>query len=210
MTTRFIVVRHGETRWNVQHRIQGHGDSLLTPRGESQADAIGERLASEAFDALVSSDLGRALQTAGRIARRTGHRVLPDARLRERHFGVGEGLTYDEIDRLHPGAFSRTREMDPDYRVPGGETRREFHERIMRAFEALADEHEGRRIAVVAHGGVLAAIYRVIHGIPVAQPHTIPIANAAYNAIAFEADRWSLEAWDDVAHLPAAVPFVES
>lgn len=210
MTTRFIVVRHGETRWNVEHRIQGNGDSPLTARGLAQADAIAARLASEPFDALVASDLGRAMQTARRIAARTGHRVVPDARLRERHFGQGEGLTYDEIDRLHPGAFSRTREMDPDYRVPGGETRREFHERIMRAFEALADEHDGRRITVVAHGGVLAAIYRVIHGIPVAQPHTIPIANAAYNAIAFEADRWSLEAWDDVAHLPAAVPFVES
>lgn len=210
MTTRFIVVRHGETRWNVEQRIQGNGDSPLTARGLAQADAIAQRLAAEPFDALVASDLGRALQTAERIARRTGHAVIPDARLRERHFGEGEGLTYEEIDRLHPGAFSRTREMDPDYRVPGGETRREFHGRILRAFEALADAHDGRRITVVAHGGVLAAIYRVIHGIPVAQPHTIPIANAAYNAIAFEADRWSLEAWGDVDHLPAAVPFVES
>ena len=210
MTTRFIVVRHGETQWNVEHRIHGNGDSPLTARGLAQADAIGERLARESFDALVASDLGRALQTAERIARRTGHRVIPDPRLRERHFGEGEGLTYADIDRLHPGAFSRTQEMDPDYRVPGGETRREFHHRIMQAFEALAAEHDGRRIAVVAHGGVLAAIYRVIHDIPVAQPHTIPIANAAYNAITFEADRWELEAWDDVAHLPAAVPFVES
>jgi probable phosphoglycerate mutase len=210
MTTRFIVVRHGETRWNVEQRIQGNGDSPLTPRGLAQADAIAERLANEPFDALVSSDLGRAMQTAQRIARRTGHTVVPDARLRERHFGDGEGLTYAEIDRLHPGAFSRTQEMDPDYRVPGGETRREFHHRIMLAFEALATEHDGRRLCVVAHGGVLAAIYRVIHGIPVAQPHTIPIANAAYNAITFEADRWSLETWDDVDHLPAAVPFVES
>jgi probable phosphoglycerate mutase len=210
VTTRFIVVRHGETEWNVQHRIQGNGDSPLTALGMAQADAIAERLAREPFEALVASDLGRAMQTAQCIARRTGHEVIPDPRLRERHFGEGEGLTYTEIDRLHPGAFSRTREMDPDYRVPGGETRREFHRRIMRTFEALAEAHDGQRIAVVAHGGVLAAIYRVIHDIPVAQPHTIPIANAAYNAISFEADRWSLEAWDDVAHLPAAVPFVES
>ena len=210
MTTRFIVVRHGETEWNVQHRIQGNGDSPLTSRGREQADAIAERLARESFDALIASDLGRALQTAERIARRTGHPVVPDARLRERHFGEGEGMTYDEIDRRFPGAFSRTRQMDPDYRPPGGETRREFHERIVRAFEALADEHEGGRIVVVAHGGVLAALYRLIHGIPIVQPHTIPISNAAYNAIAFEADRWVLEAWDDVAHLPGTPPFVES
>ena len=210
MTTRFIVVRHGETQWNVEQRIQGHGDSPLTRRGEAQADAIAARLAEERFDALVASDLGRARQTAARIALRTGHAVVPDARLRERNFGEGEGLTYAEIDRLHPGAFSRTQEMDPDYRVPGGETRREFHHRILVAFEELAREHDGERICVVAHGGVLAAIYRVIHDIPVAQPHTIPIANAAYNAIAFEADAWGLEAWDDTAHLPASAPFVES
>lgn len=210
MTTRFIVVRHGETQWNVEQRIQGYGDSPLTARGLAQADAIAERLAEESFDALVASDLGRALRTAQRIAKRTGHAVIPDARLRERNFGEGEGLTYAEIDERFPGAFSRTREMNPDFQVPGGETRRQFHQRIMMAFEALAREHDGRRITVVAHGGVLAAIYRVIHDIPVAQPHTIPISNASYNAITFEADAWSLEAWDDVAHLPAAVPFVES
>ena len=210
MTTRFIVVRHGETEWNKQHRVQGNGNSPLTPRGLDQADAIAARLATESFAALVSSDLGRALQTAERIARRTGHAVVPDARLRERHFGEGEGMTYDEIDRHFPGAFSRTKEMDADYRPPGGETRREFHERIVHAFEALADAHDGQRITVVAHGGVLAALYRMIHAIPIVKAHEIPISNAAYNAITFEADRWALEAWDDVAHLPAAPPFVES
>src|SRR5690349_16626448 len=118
LATRFIVVRHGETEWNVEQRIQGAGNSPLTARGLAQADAIGERLARESFDVLVSSDLGRALQTAGRIAARTGHAVVPDARLRERNFGIGEGLTYAEIDARYPGAFSRTQQMDPDYRVP--------------------------------------------------------------------------------------------
>ncbi|MGZ5686025.1 MAG: histidine phosphatase family protein, partial [Usitatibacter sp.] len=70
--------------------------------------------------------------------------------------------------------------------------------------------HEGKRVAVVAHGGVLAALYRVIHGIPVAKPHPIPISNASYNALAVDAGVWSVEAWDDVAHLSAVVPFVES
>jgi probable phosphoglycerate mutase len=210
MTTRFIVVRHGETEWNVEHRVQGSGNSPLTARGLEQADAIGGRLAKESFDVLVASDLGRAMQTAGRIAASTGHAIVPDARLRERNFGAGEGMTYDEIDRRFPGAFSRTQEMDPDYRPPQGETRREFHERVVQAFEALAAEHDGKRVCVVAHGGVLAAIYRMIHAIPVAKAHMIPIANAAYNAIAFDASRWQLEAWDDVDHLPGNPPFVES
>jgi probable phosphoglycerate mutase len=208
--TRFIVVRHGETLWNVEERIQGHGDSPLTEKGRAQAEAIAARLAREPFDLLVASDLGRAMQTALAIERRCGHRVIADPRLRERSFGAGEGMTYAEIDRTWPDVFSRVRETDPDFVIPGGESRRQFHARVRDAFVGLAREHEGRRVAVVAHGGVLAALYRVIHDIPVGRPHAVPISNASYNAVAFEADAWTLEAWDDVAHLPGAVPFVES
>ena len=210
MATRFIVVRHGETQWNVESRIQGQGDSPLTAAGLAQAQAIAERLASEPFDVLVSSDLGRAMQTASAIARRSGHRIVPDPRLRERHFGAGEGMTYTEIDSAWPDAFSRVRETDPDMAVPGGESRRQFHERVKDAFAALAREHQGRRVTVVAHGGVLAALDRMIHAIPVGKPHTGPISNAPYNAVAFDAEAWAIEAWDDVDHLPGAVPFVES
>lgn len=208
--TRFIVVRHGETRWNVEERIQGHGDSPLTQKGLAQAEAIAGRLAGEPFDVLVASDLGRAMQTALAIARRCGRPVIPDARLRERSFGAGEGMTYAEIDRAWPDVFSRVRETDPDFVIPGGESRRQFHARVHDAFTALAREHEGRRVTVVAHGGVLAVLYRVIHDIPVGRPHAVPISNASYNAAAFEAEAWALEAWDDVAHIPGAVPFVES
>jgi probable phosphoglycerate mutase len=208
--TRFIVVRHGETRWNVEMRVQGQQNSPLTEEGLAQAEAIARRLAKEHFDVLVSSDLGRALQTAQPIARLCGLPVALDSRLRERDFGEGEGLTYDEIDRRWPEVFSRTRETDPDAVIRGGETRRQFHERVHHAFEALVRQHEGRRVAVVTHGGVLAALYRMVHSIPVGKPHRIPISNASYNAIAFAADAWSVETWDDVSHLPGAVPFVES
>ena len=210
MSTRFIVVRHGETQWNVEARIQGHHDSPLTSAGLAQAEAIAARLAEERFDALVSSDLGRALQTAAPIAALCGLAVMPDARLRERRFGVGEGLTYEELDQRWPDVFSRLRATDPDVAIPGGETRRQFHERVRGAFRQLAREHAGRRVAVVSHGGVLAALYRIVHDIPLATAHRIPIANAAYNAVAFHADAWAIEAWDDTAHLPDAVPFAES
>jgi probable phosphoglycerate mutase len=207
--TRFIVVRHGETQWNVEARVQGHGDSPLTAAGIAQAEAVAQRLAGERFDVLLSSDLGRAAQTARRIAARCGHPIVTDARLRERHFGAGEGLTYDEIGILYPDAFSRTRETDPDFVIPGGESRRAFHERVTAAFEALAREHAGRRVAVITHGGVLAALYRFIHGIAVATPHKVPITNAAFNLVACDAGRWSVEAWDDSAHLGVADPFEE-
>lgn len=208
--TRFIVVRHGETQWNVESRIQGQLDSPLTAAGLAQAEAIALRLAAERFDALVSSDLGRARGTAEQIAQRSALPMILDPRLRERHFGVGEGLTYDQLDQRWPGVFSRVRDIDPDLVIPGGESRRQFHDRVRDAFAALVREHGGRRIAVVAHGGVLATLYRLIHGIEVGTPHPIPISNASYNAVSFNGGAWLVEAWDDVAHLPAAVPFVES
>lgn len=207
--TRFIVIRHGETDWNVASRIQGHSDSPLTAAGVAQAEAIARRLASERFDALVSSDLGRALATARIIAARTGHAIATDPGLRERNFGRGEGLTYGELDHEYPDVFSKVRETDPDYVIPGGESRRQLYERVRATFEALAEAHAGRRIAVVSHGGVLASLYRVIHGIGIATPHPIPIVNASFNALACEGGRWVVEAWGDIAHLGETEAFEE-
>jgi 2,3-bisphosphoglycerate-dependent phosphoglycerate mutase len=209
LSTRLVVVRHGETQWNIASRIQGHADSPLTPAGEAQAEAIAGRLARERFDRLVSSDLGRAWRTAQAIAARTGHAIVADARFRERNYGVAEGLTYGEIGVHYPEIFSRVRDTDPDYVVPGGESRRQLFERVRDAFESLARGAEGLRIAVVCHGGVLAALYRHVHGIPVGASQAIPIPNASYNALAFEDGRWEVEAWADTAHLSATEPFVE-
>jgi len=210
VTTRFIVVRHGETRWNVERRVQGAGDSPLTETGLAQADAIGRRLARERFDFLIASNLGRARQTAERVAFHTGLAIRFDPRLQERNFGAGEGMTYEEIDRAFPDVFSREREIDPDVVIPGGETRRQFHERVKAAFESLAREHDGKRVCVITHGGVLSTLYRVVHDIPIAHAHRVTISNASYNAMAFDADAWTLEAWDDIGHLPGGAPFVES
>ena len=209
MSTRIVVVRHGETRWNLESRIQGHGDSPLTETGVAQAGAIAARLAGERFDRLVSSDLGRALATARAIAARTGHAIATDARFRERNYGVAEGLTYGEIGVHYPEIFSRVRDTDPDYVVPGGESRRQMYERVSGAFESLARAHDGERLVVVCHGGVLAMLYRHVQGIPVGAARPIPIPNASYNALAFDDGRWSVEAWADTAHLEATEPFVE-
>jgi probable phosphoglycerate mutase len=208
--TRFIVVRHGETQWNVDSRIQGHTDSELTETGLRQAEALAKRLALETFDAMVSSDLGRALSTARIIAERTRHDpVVADSRFRERAFGEGEGLTYGELDHQYPEVFSKVRETDPDYCIPGGESRRQFYDRVQASFEALAAERSGQRVLVVAHGGVLASLYRVIHKLGIATPYHIPIVNASYNAVAFDAGAWTVEAWADTGHLGEAALFEE-
>jgi probable phosphoglycerate mutase len=206
VSTRLVVVRHGETEWNLASRIQGHADSPLTASGEAQARAIAARLSGERFDRLVSSDLGRARRTAQAIAQRTGNEIESDARFRERNYGVAEGLTYGEIGVHYPEVFSRVRDTDPDYVVPGGESRRQLFERVRDAFESLARDAAGRSVAVVCHGGVLAALYRHVHAIPVGAAQAIPIPNASYNAVVFEGGRWSVEAWADTSHLPATEP----
>jgi len=208
--TRFIVVRHGETEWNVAGRIQGHGDSALTATGVAQAEALAQRLAGEKFHRIVASDLARAHETAKRIAAVSGHDIGLDVRLRERNFGAGEGLPYDEIDRLYPGAFSRVRETDPDYRIPGGESRRDFHERVVAGVEALAGTHAGETVVLVTHGGVLATLYRHVHAIPLEKAHAISITNASYNSLAFDGKRWSVETWNCTLHLPGAEPLVDT
>ena len=122
---------------------------------------------------------------------------------------MAEGLTYAEIEARFPDVFARVRDADPDYVVPGGESRRQLFDRVRDAFESLASEWAGRRVAVVCHGGVLASFYRHIHGIPVAAAHAIPIPNASYNAISFDGERWLVQAWADTAHLAVAEPAVE-
>jgi probable phosphoglycerate mutase len=200
--TRFIVVRHGETQWNLESRIQGHGDSALTSRGLEQADAIARRLAGEAFDVLVSSDLGRALQTVQAIGRATNREVVADARFRERNFGCCEGITYAELHERYPDGFGRhLQDNDPDLRLPDAETRREFYARIAGSFEELAAEHPGKTVLVVCHGGVLAALFRHIHGIPAGELKSVEIPNAAYNSVVREPSGWRIEAWADTAHL---------
>jgi 2,3-bisphosphoglycerate-dependent phosphoglycerate mutase len=205
--TRVVVVRHGQTHWNVEARIQGHGDSALTQEGIAQAEAIGRRLADEPCDVLISSDLGRAHETAKRIASRNGKAVVLDARLRERAFGVGEGLGYAQLDRLYPGSFMRTGTVDPDLCVPGGESRRQFHTRVRDAFEEMVAKHAGLNLIVVAHGGVLTSLYRHIEGIPLDTASPIRISNASYNRMHHDGQRWSIEVWSDTAHLGGAESF---
>ena len=200
-TTDFIVIRHGETAWNAQGRIQGHLDSPLNEEGLAQALLVGERLAHEPFDALYCSDLGRALQTAQPIADRTGHAVVRNPRLRERHLGIFQGLTSAECERDHPEAYRRFHGRDPDHQVPGGESIREVVERVSAEFTALADRHPGARLVVVTHGGILDALYRFVREVPLNRPRDFPIYNASVNTVRRTSGMWSVEGWGDISHL---------
>lgn len=201
MKTELVLIRHGETEWNRVGRIQGHSDSPLTSEGIVQAQAMAVRLESDPACALISSDLGRARQTAAIIGWRRKQSVQLDARLRERKFGVAEGQQYTRLNGEHPEMFSRERETNPNYAPPGGESRLEHFDRIQRALMALAEEYAGKRIILVTHGGVLSCVYRWLQGIPVAAPHPIEIPNVGYNVIEHASATWSIRVWGDVAHL---------
>jgi probable phosphoglycerate mutase len=200
--TTLVLVRHGETEWNRQGRIQGHTDSNLTSIGIDQAEAIAVRLAAEAFDRLVSSDLGRAHHTARLIAKHVALEVYTDAHFRERGFGIAEGKTYAEIDREFPGMFSRIRDAAPEFAAPGRESLRQFHERVSSILNKYAVMHAGKSVLVVTHGGVLGAIYRWLTDLPIASRHKIDIPNAGYNRLRHDGNTWRIENWGDVAHLP--------
>jgi probable phosphoglycerate mutase len=199
--TEFIVIRHGETAWNAQGRIQGHLDSPLNEEGLAQALLLGECMARTRFDHLYSSDLGRALQTVQPIADHTGHPVTRDARLRERHLGVFQGRTSKECERDYPEDYRRFHGRDPDHVVPGGESIRQVVARVSHAFTALAAQHPDSTVVVVTHGGILDALRRFAQNIPLDKPRDFPIYNASLNVLRCADARWSVERWGDISHL---------
>jgi probable phosphoglycerate mutase len=199
--TRVILIRHAETPWNRERRMQGHIDTPLSEAGRAQALALGQRLADAAFSALYSSDLARAHETARAIASLSGHAIVADRRLRERSFGVFEGLTYAEMAERHPEDFARFDSRDPDYVLPGGESARAFWQRCLSCLAEIGRRHAGEEVVVVTHGLVLDAVYREAHGLGHVEPRPVPLVNASVNAFSFEDGRWRMESWGDVAHL---------
>jgi probable phosphoglycerate mutase len=202
--SRLIILRHGETAWNVEGRYQGHLDSPLTPRGEAQARALARRLTGVSFTTLYSSDLGRATQTAGIIAQATRHEVLPDSRLRERNLGVFQGLLKSEIKQKLADEYRLFKTAGPDYAMPGGESARQAAERSLVCLEELAQRHLGETIVLVAHGGTISVLLRHTLGIPLEAPRRFARFNASWNVFTWDDGKWRLETWGDVNHLSSA------
>jgi len=157
--TTLLAIRHGETQWNVEERFQGHGDSPLTSAGRDQARALARRMKDIHFDSLISSDLGRALETASIIAEETGHTIEKDARLRERNFGDLEGLTYNIIKEQHAPVLAHLDANDPDYVIPNGESLRQHYQRNVAWFEERIERSSGSTVALIVHGGFSTACF---------------------------------------------------
>lgn len=200
-STEFIVVRHGETAWNAEGRIQGHLDSPLNEEGLAQAMLVGERLAREPFHALYCSDLSRTRQTAQPLVDRTGRQPQLQAELRERHLGVFQGLTGPDCQARFAEDYRRFQARDPDHVVPQGESVRQLSARIEKFFRHLAARHAGERLVVVTHGGVLDVLYRLAKSIPLQQARDFPVFNASVNRLQVQGEQWSVLQWGDISHL---------
>lgn len=205
-TVELILVRHGVTEWNRERRFQGQIDIPLADEGLHQALRTGRRLADCPVHAVYTSDLARARQTAEPIAAAKGLALTFEPGLRERHYGGFEGLTRDEISRDQADAFRRWREREPDFVLPGGgESLRQFHQRVERTLMALALRHAGQTVVAVTHGGVLDCAYRIATGMPLDSPRGHDLLNASLNRIVWQDGAFRLLAWADVSHLAQAL-----
>ena len=204
--TRVILIRHGQTLWNTQTRIQGHTDIALDDTGRWQAQCVGRALIDEGLHRVYSSDLSRALETARAISEHTGATLEITPTLRERGFGSFEGKTFAEIEQHHPDSAQRWRARDPSFGPPGGEVLQSFYERCVRAASELASQHPGQCIALVSHGGVLDCLYRAATGQSLNAPRTWQIGNASINRLLHHGQGFSLVGWADTSHLQDEPP----
>jgi probable phosphoglycerate mutase len=199
--TRVFALRHGQTAWNAEHRIQGHLDVPLDATGHWQAGRLAEALADEGISAIYSSDLQRAWLTAQALARATAAPLATEPALRERGFGRFEGATFAEIDERWPDEAARWRRREPHFGPGGGETLETFYARCVSAAAALAARHPGQTIALVAHGGVLDCLYRAAAGVELHAPRSWQLGNATINRLLWHGEGFALVGWNDGAHL---------
>jgi 2,3-bisphosphoglycerate-dependent phosphoglycerate mutase len=199
--TRIVLIRHGQTAWNVQGRIQGHTDIELNALGRAQAARLAQALHDEGLNAVVSSDLQRALSTAQALADPLGLAVHADSGLRERGFGAMEGLSFTQIDERHPEWALPWRRREPGFEPPGGESLLQFQARCLAAAHRLAQQHAGQCVAWVSHGGVLDVLYRAAVGAELQAPRSWQLDNASVNRLLYTGTGFNLVGWNDQQHL---------
>lgn len=203
--TRVIAIRHGETAWNVDNRIQGQLDIGLNEAGLWQAARVAQALSDEPIDTIYASDLSRAWQTAQAIAEVVACPLRPDLGLRERAFGEFEGLTYAEIEATWPDMSRQWRQREPLWAPPGGESLVVLRERVLTTVTHLAAQHIGGQIVLVAHGGVMDMLYRLATGQDLQAPRAWQLGNAAINRLLWTPDGLTLVGWADTSHLDQAM-----
>ena len=184
--TRLLLVRHGESLWNRESRIQGHSDSALSDLGRRQAERLGQRLAREPISAAYASDLSRAFDTAVIALSGRGIEVVPEPALREVRLGVWEGLLSAEVEARYPGMREWFYSDPADRAVPGGETMREVQTRAHAAIERIVAKHPDETVLIATHGGTLKTLLCRWLNLPLSQYRSLSSANCCLYVV--EAD----------------------
>lgn len=206
--TEIWFIRHGETDWNRARRLQGWKDIALNDTGIEQARLLCERLEIDAgqqpFDAIYSSDLLRAHATAQPIAQQLGLRIRTEPGIRERGYGVLEGLDMATSMEVAPEAHAAWKSRDAHRMLEGGESLGQFQSRVVSTAQDLAKRHEGQRLMVFTHGGVLDILWRRANGIALDAPRGASLQNVSINRIGIDGEDWRILGWGDVAHMALA------
>ena len=203
--TDILIIRHGQTAWNTQKRLQGHSDIPLNENGRLQAVTLAEILRDEPLDAIFSSDLQRAYQTAYEIAKIHNLPVHQDRSFRERCYGICEGMKDGEIREAYPESYKAWYAADPDHFFPDGERKtespRQFHHRAVNAIREAVSRYPGKKIAIVTHFGVIETAYRTAQNIPLGTHCRMPVLNTSINRFRWTDGTLELLQWGEASHL---------
>ncbi|MFV0261254.1 MAG: 2,3-diphosphoglycerate-dependent phosphoglycerate mutase GpmB [Kluyvera sp.] len=200
------LVRHGETRWNAERRIQGQSDSPLTAKGEQQAVQVGERVRTYGITHVIASDLGRTRRTAEIIADACGCGVTLDARLRELDMGVLEQRHLDSLTAEEEQWRRLVVNGTPDGRIPQGESMQELSERMHAGLAACLDLPPGSRPLLVSHGIALGCLVSTILGLPAHAERRLRLRNCSISRVDYQESLWLAPGWvvetaGDISHL---------
>lgn len=202
------LVRHGETQWNAERRLQGQSDSPLTEKGEQQAWQVGERARTLGITQIISSDLGRTRRTAEIIADACGCSISFDARLRELNMGVLEKRLIDSLTEQEEGWRRQLVNGTPGGRIPQGESMQELADRMHAALVSCLNLPQGSRPLLVSHGMALGCLMSTILGLPAHAERRLRLRNCSISRVDYQQSPWLAPGWvvetaGDISHLDA-------
>ena len=198
--TEIILIRHGETEWNSQKRMQGHSNSDLSLVGQAQIQALGQWMKNVPFDLIYSSDSPRAKQTAESITQFSGHELQFDQRLREKNLGVFEGLTSEEARERHPEVFRLFKTAGSKYVIDEGESTQQLQDRALEIVNEIRIKHPEERVLLVTHGGFIRVVMKHSLGLSLETPTRFLIRNTGVFRLEWE-DKWLVSQMGGVSHL---------
>ena len=198
--TEIILIRHGETEWNSQKRMQGHSNSDLSSVGQAQIQALGQWMKNVPFDHIYSSDSLRAKQTAEAITQFSGHELKIDLRLREKNLGVFEGLTSEEARERHPEVFRLFKTAGSKYVIDEGESTQQLQDRALEIVDEIRIKHLEERVLLVTHGGFIRVVMKHSLGLTLETPTRFLIRNTGVFRLVWE-DKWIVSQMGGVSHL---------